>query len=265
MDLRLTFNSDPDSYDRLRPTYSNKLFDDLIDFSRLDSNMEALEIGIGTGQATTPILETGCHVTAIEIGDQLAKFSREKFSNYSNLNIINQDFEKINLKANTYDLIYSASAFHWIPIETGLPKVLKLLKSGGVFAWFSIQPSPAKEDKHIHDELQKVYNKYGEYFSKYKSKRDPESISSEIDKQLTSRVDVLKQYAFTDVDDKTYCGSRTFKAKDYATLISTFSDHKVIPSKIRTVFLDEIVETINKYGGEFTLSDTMILCMGRKK
>ncbi|MBI9014666.1 MAG: class I SAM-dependent methyltransferase [Clostridiales bacterium] len=265
MDLRLTFNSDPDSYDRLRPTYSDQLFKDLIDFSKLDSNMEALEIGIGTGQASTPILETGCRVTAIEIGDQLAEFSRIKFSNYNNLNVIIQDFEKINLDANTYDLIYSASAFHWIPIESGLPKVLKLLKSGGVFAWFSIQPSPAKEHWHIHDELQKVYSKYSEYFSQHKSKQDPEKIRSDIQKKLTSRIDDFKKYSFTDVYDETYCGSRTFKAKDYAELISTFSDHKIIPSKIRTAFLDEIVEAINKCGGEFTLSDTVILCMGRKK
>lgn len=139
-----------------------------------------------------------------------------------------------------------------------------IIKSqNGVFAWFSIQPSPSKNDRYIHDELKRIYSTYGEYFSLYKSKQDPKRISSEIDKQLTSRVEVLKPYAFTDLYDKTYCGSRTFKAKDYATLISTFSDHKAIPSKIRTVFLDEIIETINKNGGEFTLSDTMILCMGR--
>lgn len=265
MDLRLTFNSDPDSYDRLRPTYSNELFKDLIDFSRLDNKMEALEIGIGTGQATTPILETGCNVTAIEIGDQLAKFAREKFSNYSNLNVINQDFEKVNLEENTYDLIYSASAFHWIPLEAGLTKVLKLLKSGGVFAWFSIQPLPAKEHRHINDEIQKVYCKYSEYFGDNKAKKDLERMNRDIGKKLTSRIDDLKNYSFTDIYDETYYGSRTFKAEDYAKLISTYSDHKSIPSKTRTIFLEEIVETINKCGGEFTLSDTIILCMGRKK
>ncbi len=54
MDLRLTFNMDAPTYDRFRPTYTNELFDDVIRFSSLDRNKRALEIGIGTGQATLP-------------------------------------------------------------------------------------------------------------------------------------------------------------------------------------------------------------------
>ena len=265
MDKRLTFNSDPGNYDRLRPTYSNKLFNDLLNYSRLDNKMEALEIGIGTGQATTPILETGCNITAIEIGNKLADFAREKFSNYINLNIINHDFEKVNLEENKYDLIYSASAFHWIPLDAGLTKVMKLLKSGGVFAWFSVSPLPAMEHRHINDKIQNIYGKYSEYFGNYEAKKDLERLNDEVDKKLASRVDALVNYSFTDIQNETYYCSRTFKAEDYATMISTFSDHKAMPIEIRRKFLEEIVETINKYGGEFTLSDKMILCMGRKK
>ena len=32
-----------------------------------------VEIGIGGGQATKPVLDTGCTLTAIEHGDQLAE------------------------------------------------------------------------------------------------------------------------------------------------------------------------------------------------
>jgi 16S rRNA A1518/A1519 N6-dimethyltransferase RsmA/KsgA/DIM1 with predicted DNA glycosylase/AP lyase activity len=41
-----------------------------------------LEVGIGTGQATLPILETSCSLTAIELGYHLAEFSKCKFKNY---------------------------------------------------------------------------------------------------------------------------------------------------------------------------------------
>jgi 16S rRNA A1518/A1519 N6-dimethyltransferase RsmA/KsgA/DIM1 with predicted DNA glycosylase/AP lyase activity len=33
-----------------------------------------MEVGIDTGQATVPFLETGCEVTAIELGRDLAEF-----------------------------------------------------------------------------------------------------------------------------------------------------------------------------------------------
>lgn len=38
----------------------------------------------------------------------------------------------LNDFSNAYDLIYSASAFHWIPEEIGYTKVYKALKPGGV-------------------------------------------------------------------------------------------------------------------------------------
>ena len=75
MDLRLTFNEDASNYDKFRPTYIDEMYKDVIGFSSLNSSKSALEIGIGTGQATLPFLKTGCKVTAIELGDKLAQFS----------------------------------------------------------------------------------------------------------------------------------------------------------------------------------------------
>ena len=115
MDLRLTFNEVSAEYDNLRPRYVDELFTDIIQFSAIDKTKRALEIGIGTGQATLPFLKTGCDLTAIEIGDKLAQYSRGKFATYEHFKVLNQDFESVSLEDNSYDLIYSASAFHWIP------------------------------------------------------------------------------------------------------------------------------------------------------
>lgn len=264
MDLRLTFNEDAPNYDRLRPTYTDELFDDAIRFSSLGRNKKALEIGIGTGQATLPFLKTGCEVTAIEIGDKLAQFSREKFTEYKSFVVINQDFESVQLDENAYDLVYSASAFHWIPQEIGLPKVYGLLKSGGVFAWFAIQPIPAQEHMHIYEALQKVYDNYSQFFGEQKPQIDPQIKQQQLEKRRLERFNALRQYGFVDVSDKFYYGTRTFNTKDYTTLISTYSDHKAMPEESRIPFLKEIADTIDRCGGEFILSDTMFLCMGRK-
>ena len=264
IDLRLTFNEDPLSYDKFRPTYTDELFEDVIHYSSLDSNKEALEIGIGTGQATLPFLKTGSKLTAIEIGDNLAQFSREKFAQFKDFQVINQDFESVQLPENSYDLIYSASAFHWIPIEIGLPKVLRLLKSGGAFTWFSVQPGHAAQHTHINEELQKVYSKYSKYFGTEKPLVDLEMKQKQAQEKLLNRSNALKQYGFVDVIGKLYYGSRTFHAEEYTTLISTYSDHKAMPDHDRIPFLNEIAEVINANGGKFTLSDTMIMCIGRK-
>lgn len=59
MDLRFTFNEDVLNYDKMRPTYVKELYENIIQFSNLDSNKNALEIGIGTGQATLPFFKHG--------------------------------------------------------------------------------------------------------------------------------------------------------------------------------------------------------------
>lgn len=264
VDLRLTFNEDAPNYDRLRPTYADELLHDVIQFSSLSRNKRALEIGMGTGQATLPFLKTGCKVTAIEIGAKLAQFSREKFTEFKSFEVINQDFESVQLDENTYDLVYSATAFHWIPQEIGLPKVYRLLKRGGVFAWFSIQPLPAQEHSHTHEALQKVYDKYSQFFGDQKPQLDPQIKQQQLEKKRLGRFNALRQYGFVDVTDKFYYGTRSFNAKDYSTLISTYSDHKAMPEESRIPFLNEIADTIDLCGGKITLSDTMLLCMGRK-
>ena len=259
MDLRLTFNEIPAEYDKLRPQYAEDLFKDVILFSSLDKTKRALEIGIGTGLATLPFLNTGCDITAIEIGDNLAKYSRDKFSAFEKFKVINQDFESAVLEENSYDLIYSASAFHWIPTKIGMPKVYRLLKKGGVFVWFSVQPAAARE--HIHEELEKVYEEYNYYFRGVKPKFDRQQ---EAQRKQRERVNTFKQYGFTEIEDKLYYGTRTLSASDYATLCGTYSDHRSIPEEDRIQFLQKIENTINYCGGEFTFADTFLLCMGKK-
>lgn len=105
MDLRLTFNQVPEDYDRLRPHYPDALASDLIAYSGLDSTKKALEIGIGTGQATLSYLKTGCELVAVELGDQLAQYTRKKFASYDRFEVLNQDFENALLDENSYDLI----------------------------------------------------------------------------------------------------------------------------------------------------------------
>ncbi len=264
MDLRLTFNEDAQNYDKFRPTYANELFDDVIRYSSLSSDKRALEIGIGTGQATLPFLKKGCHITAIELGDKLAQFSREKFAEYPNLDVVNQEFESVPLNDNSYDLVYSATAFHWIPQEIGLPKVHSILKSGGVFAWFSNHPSPAREYTHIHEEFEKIYSKYSQYFGQSKPILSYHERQLQAEENCRNRSNILTQYGFVDVSGKVYYGLRTFSAEEYTALLCTYSDHRAIPEDVRIPFLKEIEDVIDHNGGTFALSDIMILSMGRK-
>ena len=67
MELRLKFNEDEQNYDRFRPGYPDALMQDVIESFHAGTQSRIMEIGIGTGQATQPILDTGCDLTAVEL------------------------------------------------------------------------------------------------------------------------------------------------------------------------------------------------------
>jgi len=255
MDLRLTFNEDAARYDRWRPTYVPELYGDIFNFSGIGADSRVLEIGIGTGQATLPVLKTGCRVTAVELGAELAEFSREKFSEYPDFEIKNVSFEEYACRGNTFDLIYSATAFHWIPEELGYKKVYDLLKGGGTFARFANRPHKDKSNEPLHQTMQKMYAKY----------MDSDEIGREFDEeQCVELADIPKKYGFTDIEYKLYHRIRTFDAEGYVSLLRTYSDHIAMGEEKLAPFEAGIKEAINSHGGKMNIYDTIDLQLARK-
>lgn len=135
-DRRVHFNDIVENYDSIRPEYPLELFHDIFNYSENTTRKSALEIGAGTGKATTPFLSAGYDVTAVEIGSNMADFLIKRFSDHEKFNVVISSFEDAVLQENSYDLIYAATAFHWIDVKIGCPKALRLLKDGGTIALF---------------------------------------------------------------------------------------------------------------------------------
>ncbi|NGM83789.1 methyltransferase domain-containing protein [Paenibacillus sp. 7124] len=256
MDLRLKFNEDVVNYDKWRPTYVAELFNDIIHYSGLNSTKNALEIGIGTGQATLPILKTGCKVTAVELGEKLAEFTKQKFSQFSNFKVINIDFESFTTDDNKYDMIYSATAFHWLPQDIGFTKVHSLLKHGGTVALFWNHPIAIGKDATMHIEIQKIYKKYKPFGDKSPKEFD--------EKTCQQYADTMGKYGFSNVITKIYRQTRKLHAEDYISLLNTYSDHRSLQMEVKNVLESEIATVIDKFGGIINIYDTMDLYLGKK-
>jgi ubiquinone/menaquinone biosynthesis C-methylase UbiE len=253
--LETTFNNVYAEYDRWRPTYVSELYEDIMEYKEINPSSKVLEVGIGTGQATLPILEKGCSLTAIELGDKLAEYTKQKFSNYNNLSIENIAFQDYQCPPNSYDMIYSASAFHWIPEELGYKKVYEMLRSGGIFARFANHPYKDKGKEAMHIDMQEVYSEY----------MPAATLSPEYsEKQCKERADISKKYGFVDVEYKLYHRTRTFTSQEYIYLLGTYSDHIAIEETKRKVFFNKIKNVIDSYGGKITIYDTIDLQLARK-
>ncbi|NKF07583.1 class I SAM-dependent methyltransferase [Clostridium gasigenes] len=255
MDLRLKFNEDEKNYDSYRPTYPKELFSDIINYSNISSGCKALEIGIGTGQATVPILQVGCKVTAIELGANLTQYVKAKYRDYTNFEVINADFIEHPIKSQTLNLVYCATAFHWLPLEEGYTKVRNILKDDGTIALFWNHPFPNRKDDISNIANKKIYDKY---------RPSNKEIIEFSKNDCQQHIDELARFGFKDIISKLYHRQRTFASDEYISLLNTYSDHRALPMEIKNDFERDMKNAIDEIGGKINIYDTIDLYLARK-
>ena len=258
--LEWTFDTVASTYEKFRPGYNNELYKTLFDYIPITPSSNVVEIGIGGGQATLPILKTGCNLTAVEYGKHFSQLCSEKFKAYPNFSVITNKFENTCFEPNSYDFVYSASAFHWIPEEIGYSKVFSMLKNDGAFARFANHPFRDKGNPALSEEIDELYALY--YYKFYDKK--PEKLTEFTEDQAKDIALLAEKYGFTDIRYALFHRTRTFSAKEYIALLGTYSDHIAIVPAVRTEFFAKIEEAIHRHGGQITIYDTIDLQLARK-
>lgn len=259
--LEWTFDRVASTYEKLRPGYVKELYQMLFDYIPINENSNVVEIGSGGGQATAPILETGCQLTAVEYGEHFSELLKDKFKEYQKFSVITSKFEDTVFEDNAFDLVFSASAFHWVPEKIGYEKVFNILKSGGVFARFANHPFRDKGNLKLTVEIDEIYD---EYYNRFHNKKR-EILTEYTEAQAKERAMIAQKYGFTDIQYALFHREHIFFAKEYIELLGTYSDHIVIEETIRKKFFSKIEEAINKHGGIITIYDTIDLQLARKR
>ncbi len=253
MDFRTIFDRVPEQFDKWRPRYCDELYRDLIEYAALAPEKTVLEVGPGTGQATEPVLQSGCHYTAIELSEVFTGIMQDKFASYPNFHILNADFETYNFGESSFDLLYSAAAFQWIPEKIGYPKAYSLIKSGGAFAMLlmrpDIQPGGGYTDEPLYSKIQEVYAAYFRPETEYTCSLDYEA---------------CEKYGFVDLERHEYRKTRCYTADEYIALIGTHSNHISLQEPFRASFYDGIRKAIIEAGNSITLYDKITMYLARK-
>ncbi|MGN1020120.1 MAG: class I SAM-dependent methyltransferase [Aristaeellaceae bacterium] len=255
-----TFDRVADDYARLRPGYPEGVYQAIFHVCPLDPESHAVEVGIGGGQATLPILRTGCRLTAVEPGERLSALCREKFRDWPNFAVRTERFEDAAFPPDSCELVYAASSFHWVPEETGYRKVFDMLKPGGVFARFANHPGRAGDNPALSAEIDRLYRQYYDPFHHRTSAPEPPWGPA----QARARALVARRYGFTDARWALFRRTRSCTAEGYTTLLGTYSDHIALEEGARRALLEGIGEAISRHGGVIRLQDTIDLQLARK-
>jgi SAM-dependent methyltransferase len=136
-DAGLVFNEVPELYDRIRPTYPDELFADLVAITGIGQGSKVLEVGCGTGQATRALAELGCSIVAVEPGAGLAELARHRLTDFPHVQVEAATFEEWADRGRRFDLLVAASSWHWVDPRIGWARAHKLLRRPGWMALIS--------------------------------------------------------------------------------------------------------------------------------
>ena len=256
--LRNTFSEVINDYEYARPKYPQELYERIQDFSGIDSSCNILEVGAGTGQATDLFLQNyKYNIDLLEVNQKQTDFLRSKYSNKENIKVTCSYFEDYT-SDKSYDLIYSATAFHWIDCEVGYPKAWRMLRAGGTMAVFWQMSSVLYYDFGIFRGLNEIRKRYLPNetlgFDKDGVKLTKEKRIRQIQSGGCFGVPECYEFRWTDVYD----------ADRYAALVNTYSSTQLLQQSTRNDYLNEIRECIITAGGVVEVPQLVMLYIVKK-
>ncbi|MGH3739055.1 MAG: class I SAM-dependent methyltransferase [Micromonosporaceae bacterium] len=195
------------------------MYDELVRLTALRPGDHVLEIGCASGKATIPLAGRGFPVTGVEIGSALAAEARHNLAGFPDVCVIEADFESWEPPpGTTFDLVFAATAWHWIDPAIRYRKAWTLLRPRGHLAfWSATHVFPAGGDPFFR-EIQEVYDEIGEGLPPGAGRPSPDELPDDA-------AEIEATGLFDTVAVRRFDWGITYTAEEYIQLLDTFSGH----------------------------------------
>ncbi|WP_145809005.1 class I SAM-dependent methyltransferase [Kribbella amoyensis] len=245
VELRRTFGEDAELYDRVRPTYPRRLYDDLAELLGIPARSSGtrprvLEIGCGTGQATAPMIARGWSVKAVELSPDLGRVARDRLPE---LEVVTTDFDTWPLPAERFDLVLSATAFHWLDPATRVRRTAEALRPGGLLAVVSTH--------HVEGGSQQFFTDMQDCYLRFMGEAEeggPKPAATVPD----DPAEIDATGLFGPVEFRRYEWELTYSKAEYLDLLSSYSGHRALTSAARDGLYTCLGALIDADGGSVT-------------
>ncbi|GAA1596387.1 class I SAM-dependent methyltransferase [Kribbella karoonensis] len=240
-----SFGSDPELYDRARPTYPDALIEAVV---AKGPGPAVLDVGCGTGILARQLDAAGCQVLGVEVDERMAAHART-----TGVEVEVSAFESWDPRGRTYDALVAGMTWHWIDPVAGAAKAAEVLRPGGTFAvfWYVLQP-PSDLGEAFAAVNRDVLPDYPA------ASRAAASPLGAYEHFLDRTAESLGT-AFTAVERPTFPWSRTYTRDEWLDQLRTSGMAKPLADAGK---LDAVLErtgaAIDAYGGAFTLDSTAV-------
>lgn len=235
--LRRTFTEDAERYDRARPRYPAQMFDDLA-AAAVPPRARVLEIGCGTGQATMALAERGYRIVAVELGPEMTTVARRNLARFDSVEVITAAFEDWPLPDEPFDVVFSATAFHWVDPATRVSKSADALRPHGLFATVMTE--------HIAGGSEPFFVAVQDCYERFDPATPPGlRLPSAADIPENDR-ELATAGQFGPAKFHRYEWELSYTTAEYLDLLLTYSGHRALPAPQRSGLLNCIAGLIDE-------------------
>jgi SAM-dependent methyltransferase len=255
MEQRATFDRVATLYGSARPGYPDDLVGDVCQFAGLQSGDPVLEVGCGAGQATISFATRGYRLTAIDPGAALIEVARAKLVHNAQVVFVVTPFEAWDAGKQTFKLLFSAQAWHWIPPDVSFARAADCLTEHGVLAVFGHVPCALPEP--LNTAFEAVYVEHmGAWGPAPETAYLPTG-------PFRSLFEASGQ--FGEVTHRCYRWSWHHTASSYVAFARTRSDHQMLPAQTLEALLAGLHRMIDAQGGTFDWPYETHLYMAKRR
>ncbi|MFD9002541.1 class I SAM-dependent methyltransferase [Streptomyces sp. NPDC059582] len=243
--LRDTFDEVAELYDRVRPRYPPSLVEELARAAGLGPGSRVLEIGPGTGQLTVPLAGFGCEVTAVELGPALAAVARRRLREFPSARVVVADFEQWEPPREAFDLVVSATAFHWLDPALRVPRVADALRPGGLFALVTTH--------HVAGGTVDFFARAQRCYERWDPDTPPDWRLRDAAETATDTGELERESRLSDITVHCHTQDLAYSADGYLDVLLTYSNHRALDATARRNLLTCIRQLIESdYDGSVT-------------
>jgi SAM-dependent methyltransferase len=255
------FGAAADEYDAIRPGYPPALVADLLAEA---GPGPVLEVGAGTGKATTAFAAYGIELLALEPDPRMAAVLASKVADLKNVAVVVDRFETWPPDRG-HGLLYSAQAWHWLDPDRRNDLAWAALAPGGLLALFwngflladpALHAALREADRGVFPGGEHTAHAWS--IEGFPVKEVPFAEEWE-------QLGLHDDERFTEARGRHYRWTRIYSADEYARYLATTSLYLLLEPDALADALAAVRETIGRHGGVIEIvMDTALATVRRR-
>ncbi len=244
------FGDIAETYDDVRLGYPAEIAEWITAYAGTTPS-SVVESGAGTGKGTLALRALGVPITCVEPDPAMAAILARRFADDELVSVTVSRFEDWTPPEGGVELVASAQAWHWVDPRRRTELAARALAPGGVLALFGHEHG---FDDETAEAINAVYLRI-----------TPEIAHAGVRHNAVFHPDELRTSPlFTDVREEQTEFVVPFTTERYLALLSTFSNHRMLPDAQRAELHAALAQFIDDRGGVLEQRVTTGMVLARR-